>query len=141
VQGQPGRPGAAIEPPGQSCRQATGPHLTWSRPWSNGLCGVFVCAVPSPAPDNMLRRLPISKVGSRAPLLMSSFALFAGIVLATMPASDRLTLYHSAPSCAGYTHTHTHTHTPHTHPSPLFSLTGRPSPTVTRAMPSAICIS
>jgi hypothetical protein len=27
VQGQPGRPGAAIDPPGQLCRQATGPRL------------------------------------------------------------------------------------------------------------------
>ena len=37
VQGQPGRPGAAIGPPGQFCRQATGSRLPWSRPWSDGL--------------------------------------------------------------------------------------------------------
>jgi hypothetical protein len=68
VQGQPGRPGAAIEPRGQSCRQATGSHLPWSRHWSNGIRGVFVCAVPSPsAADDMLRRLPISK--PRAPFV------------------------------------------------------------------------
>jgi hypothetical protein len=33
VQGQPDRPCAAIEPPGQFCRQATGSRLPWNRPW------------------------------------------------------------------------------------------------------------
>jgi hypothetical protein len=39
VQGQPGRPGAAREPPGQFCRQAAGSRPPWSRTWPDGLHG------------------------------------------------------------------------------------------------------